>query len=66
MRGFVFDNPKSYMIGDHLYTINDLNNFINKISCNIDTYESSRNNLSNELIYKSNDYCYELLKELDL
>ena len=65
-RGFVFDNPKSYMPGHHLYNMNDLFGFIKDVTANKDVYSEERHNMSIKALHKSDNYCKELVSCLGL
>ncbi len=65
-RGFIIENPLDYMPGHHLYTIEDMKNFIKDISCNCDQYQNKRKQLYDVLLYRSNHYCADIVKELGI
>lgn len=65
-RGFVFENPKMYMPGHHLYDIEDLKNFLCDISANRDPFKMNRKRLYDNLIYRSKHYCKDIADILDL
>ena len=48
-RGFVFDNPLTYMPGCHIYDIEDLKKFIVEISNGIDSTKELRNTIGIQL-----------------
>ena len=66
MRGFVFDNPKIYMPGHHLYTVEDLCDYVTDVSVDNDKYADERKKMSNIAIYKSNNYCKEIVDSIGL
>lgn len=66
VRGFVFDNPKDYMPGHHLYNYEDLLGFIRDVISNNDLYIDARKKVSFQAIYKSENYCKELVSCLGL
>lgn len=66
VRGFVFENPKEYMPGHHLYTLNDLCGFISEVADGKDLYAEKRKKLSDIAIYKCDNYCKEILNTLSL
>lgn len=65
-RGFVFDNPKEYMPGHHLYKMNDLIQFVDSISLERDPYMEKRNKIKQEAIHDSSHYCQDIAKLLKL
>lgn len=65
-RGFVFEDPRVYMPGHKLYNLNDLLLFINDCSHNNDPFEEERHCLRDIAIYKSGNYCKEILETLDI
>lgn len=65
-RGFVVDNPLDYMPGNHLYNTIELENFIEEVSRGTDIHKADRDKLFDTLVYRSNNYCNEIAKELKL
>ncbi len=47
--GFLIEDPKSVMKGEHIYDISQLYNFIDDIENNIDKYRTERNNLREKI-----------------
>lgn len=47
--GFLIDDPKSLMIGEHIYNINHLHYFIDDIISDKDKYRAERNNLRKKI-----------------
>ena len=64
-RGFVFQNPKEYMPGHHLYTCNDLKQFIMDISLNKDMYKVDRNNIVHKIHNKCDNYCKRIVDYIE-
>ena len=64
-RGFVFEEPRDYMPGHHLYCLNDLIGFISDVSLGLDPYKNKRLEMRNVAISISDDYCKDLLDYLD-
>lgn len=60
-RGFVFQNPKEYMPGHHLYTCSDLIQFIMDVSLNKDIYNTDRNNIVYKIHNKCDNYCKRIV-----
>lgn len=48
-RGFVFDNPLDILVGDLLYSFNDLIKFINNTSIGVDDYREKRRALQRKI-----------------
>lgn len=65
-RGFVFDDPREYMPGHHLYRYSDLERFIIDIAQNKDDFREKRHEIRKQLVYESEHYCYDIAKELNL
>lgn len=66
-RGFVFEDPLKYMPGHHLYTLDDINLFINDIAGENDKYSSDRAALMKEVHNPCDGYCkrvYETVSKL--
>ena len=63
-RGFVFDSPRDYMPGHHIYHYNDLIRFLNDISNDVDNYAEWRKKIRNEALYKTDNYCKEITDRL--
>lgn len=66
LRGFVFEDPRIYMPGHHLYTVDDLMKFIIDVSLGNDTYFMERQKMNNIAIHKSNHYCQDIVQLLNL
>lgn len=65
-RGFVFEDPRQYMPGYHLYSFCDLGKFIVDIADNKDEFREKRNSVKKQLVYESENYCQDIAKELNL
>lgn len=65
-RGFVFDNPKAFMPGHHLYTLKDLCGFITDVADGKDKYAQERKKMADIAIYKSDCYCKEIVESIGL
>ena len=57
VRGFVFENPKEYMPGHHLYTIQHLENYIDDVAKGNDLFSNRRKEIKNLAIFESDNYC---------
>ena len=66
LRGFVVEDPKDYMPGHHLYTLQHLKTFVFDVASGSDLYSERRKELYGTLIHKSNGYCKELVEFLKL
>ena len=65
-RGFVFDDPRMYMPGHHLYNLCDLFHFIEDIANRHDVYLKQRQEMRKIAIVQSSNYCQELLDYLNI
>lgn len=65
-RGFVFENPKEYMPGHHLYNFNDIRYFIEDISEGKDTFAHEREMMIRNSVYLTNDYCKEIIRAIGI
>ena len=65
-RGFVVDDPRDYMIGHHLYKLDDLLGFVSDIAENKDVYAQKRTDIFDTLVYRSDCYCKELADYLQI
>ena len=66
LRGFVFDDPRKYMPGHHLYIEKDLYAFLKDVANGTDSYLFARKKMINECIYVSKSYCASLADDLGL
>lgn len=60
-RGFVFEDPRDYMPGEHMYNFEDLKIFIENVSKGQDICKELRNNVIDETHNKTDDYCKRIL-----
>lgn len=65
-RGFVFDDPRVYMPGHHLYSFEDLTNFLKDISTGKDEYREERQRMKSYAICQTDDYCKMLLDKFGI
>lgn len=65
-RGFVFEDPRAYMPGHHLYTFNDLEQFLLDVSYDKDPYKSKREQMYGKAICYSDNYCRSVLDTLGI
>lgn len=66
VRGFVFDDPKKYMPGNHIYSFDDLKKCIEDIAMGKDLYLKIRKEIIAEVHNRSDNYCKrvcEFIKE---
>ncbi len=63
-RGFVFDDPRQYMPGNHMYKIEDLFSFIIDVAEGKDRFKIDRQKVLDLAIYKSNNYCKEISEKI--
>ena len=65
-RGFVFDDPRVYMPGHHLYSFQDLKEFISDVAAGKDDYRIKREQMYGEAICYSDNYCSSILDKLGI
>lgn len=65
-RGFVFEDPRIYMPGHHLYSFEDLLRFLDDVSTGNDLYHGERERIRKCAIYQSEDYCRVLLDKFGI
>ena len=65
-RGFVFEDPRIYMPGHHLYHFDNMKNFLLDISEGRDPYVEQRKQMYGKAIYYSDNYCKELLDKIGI
>lgn len=61
-RGFVFEDPRVYMPGHHLYSYEDLTRFLKEISLGKDVFREERRRMRTSAIFQSEDYCRTILE----
>lgn len=65
-RGFVFDDPRVYMPGHHLYSFQDLKDFLTDMDTGKDDYQNKREQMYGEAICYSDNYCKSILDKLGI
>ncbi len=55
-RGFVFDDPREYMPGHHIYTVEQLKDFLCDVANEKDLFKNMRHKMKNVAIFESNCY----------
>ena len=65
-RGFVFEDPREYMPGHHLYSFKDLECFLKDVSADNDLYKEARREMRTVAIFPSEDYCKGLLERFGI
>lgn len=65
VRGFVFDDPKKYMPGHHIYNFEDFKKCLNDIALSNDIYSSNRENIIEEVHNKCDNYCERICNYLE-
>ena len=65
-RGFVFEDPRVYMPGHHLYSFQDLEGFLTDVAVGKDDYQSSRDQMYGEAICYSDNYCKSVLDKFGI
>lgn len=65
--GFAVDNPKDFMPGDYIYTIEDLIKFIKDVADGSDAHKEERNILKDKIhTYQDGKSCERIVKFLNL
>ena len=66
-RGFSMDNPLDYMPGKHIYTYDDLVDFVRDVSCGIDQYHEERKAVQSKVgLVDDGKCCKRLLNYLGI
>jgi len=65
-RGFVFEDPRVYMPGHHMYTREDLYRYVSDVAREEDPYRQKRLEMMEQGLYRSDGYCAEILRELGI
>ena len=65
-RGFVFEEPREYMPGHHLYTFEELKLFLSDVSGEVDPFREKRKQMFDVAITRSNDYCLDVLTQIGI
>lgn len=65
-RGFVFEDPRLYMPGHHLYAFEDLVRFLDDVSAGKDLYRAERGKIRMSAICQSEDFCKGLLEKFGI
>lgn len=65
-RGFVFDDPREYMPGYHIYDDNDLCAFINEVANGIDSGKQERKRISEIAHIERGEYCKNIVDFFEL
>lgn len=65
-RGFVFDDPRIYMPGHHLYSFQDLKIFLSDVAEGKDEYRSQREQMYGKAICYSDNYSKSILDRLGI
>lgn len=65
-RGFVFDDPRIYMPGHHLYKYEDLKDFLLDVSEESDPYKKQRKQMYGKAITSSENYCKSILDKIGI
>ena len=63
-RGFIFENPKEFMPGHHVYDFGGLAEFIDDVAYGKDTYADQRKKVLRQAIFSSDCYCKDIVDEL--
>lgn len=66
VRGFVFDDPREYMPGHHLYDNHQLEAFIADVASGKDEFAAQRHAVMQEAVVKSDCYCRDIMTALGL
>lgn len=66
LRGFVFDDPRCYMPGHHLYCYDDLIVFLKDVAESKDLYRDNRKKMKNVAVFDSVCYSREIVETLNM
>ncbi len=61
-RGFVFDDPREYMPGEHLYDFKDFKRFLEAVANNKDNYKAQRAKVRKVTQNPTKNYCERVVK----
>ncbi len=64
-RGFVFDDPKKYMPGHHIYNFNDLIEYLKSVSEGQDLYKKDRAKIMGDVHNKCDNYCERIFNYIN-
>lgn len=65
-RGFAFEDPRDYMPGEHMYTLDDLESFLRNVSEGVDLGKEQREKIIGETHNKTTDYCKRILDRFEI
>ena len=65
-RGFVFNDPREYMPGEHIYVLDDLIKFISNVANGKDEYKDKRDELKRIAHNPAQNYCDRILEHFGL
>lgn len=65
-RGFLVEDPRVFMPGHHLYTFEDLKRYLLDLYEGRDQYKEQREQIRDQLIVPSTNYCQAILNTLDI
>lgn len=65
-RGFVFEDPRIYMPGHHLYSFEDFVRFLDDVSTGKDLYGAEREKIRQIAVCQSEDFCKGLLEKFGI
>lgn len=60
-RGFIFEDPKKYMPGHHIFNLDDLKEFFAQVASDQDPYAENRYAIMDETHNQTDDYCKRIL-----
>jgi len=65
-RGFVFDEPRDYMPGEHIYDFEDLKEFVSTVASGIDKKAEERKNALAVMHSQTENYCERIVNYFQL
>lgn len=66
IRGWSFDNVKNYMPGNHIYSIEDLDKYIQEISAGKDSFADERHKIKNIVHNESDNYRERIINYFEI
>lgn len=64
-RGFVFDDPKKYMPGHHIYNFSDLIDYLKSVAEGQDAYKGDRDRIMSDVHNRCDNYCERIFNHIN-